>query len=218
MLMRRFALVVLGLDSGEIADIAMKGSLKSIALSDFMKPWLSKLIAALELKCKCRHSAAFNAFAELNGILPHNIYLLTNAGISAAGSREHGDELSVLNFKSARSLDRFATRGMDVYSSVLQRSGDSRELAQLSQELVTLNRAAGSDFGGVGVLSGEPRSPCCEGWVAAAMHAEVKGEADRALEFINKVHRSFRTSKYRTKNITRFKTGYTGEASQCGCS
>lgn len=73
---------------------------------------------------------------------------------------------------------------MDTYGAVLQATGDARELAALSQDLLSLHKSpkADSTTGGT-----DPRSPCGEAWVCAAMHAELKGEGDRALDFINKV-------------------------------
>lgn len=73
---------------------------------------------------------------------------------------------------------------MDTYGSVLQATGDARELAALSQDLLSLHKSPKADSSeGIG----DNRPPCGEAWVCAAMHAELKGESDRALDFINKV-------------------------------
>lgn len=154
-------------------------------MNDFLTPWLSNLVIALEHKFQGRNAAAYTAFNEMSGVFPRNVYVLTSAGQAAAGSRQHGAETSITAFKSARSVDRFACRGMDTYSFVLQTTGDSRELAFLSQDLISLHSASSTEIGAT--VSGELRSPCSEAWVAAAMHSEVKGDSDRALDFINKV-------------------------------
>jgi tetratricopeptide (TPR) repeat protein len=120
------------------------------------------------------------------------VYLLTNTALSAAVSRAHGVDTAVLAFKGVRTQDRYATRGMDSYAALLHASADARELAGLAQELVSLNKApasasgAGTGAGAEGSAGVATLPQCGECWVAAAMHSELQGEPERALDFINK--------------------------------
>ena len=122
--------------------------------------------------------------------------MLAHLGAIAAATKERRCDDSIVYFKKARALDKYFTRGMDLYSSVLLLKGDVRELGVLSSDLVSIHRpATGQD--GVKMFSTTPHAAaaqcslyCSEAWTAAAMHAEAKGEAEKAMDYIEKVQRT----------------------------
>jgi hypothetical protein len=126
---------------------------------------------------------------ELNSNYPKNLYLLAHLGAISASTKERRCDESIAYFKRARALDKYLTCGMDLYSSVLQLKGDVRELGALASDLVSIHRPpSGQD--GVGKListAAQCSLYCSEAWTAAAMHAEAKGDAEKAMDYIEKV-------------------------------
>lgn len=126
-------------------------------------------------------------FNDLSNRFPLNVYLLTNIATVCSYSKRDADMTeSIQIFKKVRTLDKFSTRGMDIFGSLLYRAGESAEMPILSSDLMTINRSdatlMNARFNNRFALN-----PFPEAWIVAAYFSEHKREGDRALEFIDRV-------------------------------
>lgn len=105
-------------------------------------------------------------FDKLSTAFPSNLFILNEQAQSLYDAERWEQALVIC--RRMHKIDKYSFQGMKIYSQLLYRLGDSSELTIIANNLI----------------SADPRRP--EGWIAASLHSELKGEKDKAMEFIDK--------------------------------
>lgn len=160
-------LVDLGVESSEILatlDDALRYKESASLISD---GWLHSLVAALVLKRNHEHEKSFGHFQRLGATYPKNTYLLTQQ--TQLATEMDLPEQAMTLYRQVRKQDTHLVQNVEVFGRLLLLREDAAELSKLTDD----------------VLDACPSAPA--GWLLAATFSAVKGEAESALAFIDKV-------------------------------
>jgi tetratricopeptide (TPR) repeat protein len=160
-------LVCLGVDAAEIMTTLDDGFRYKEAAELVADGWLHTLVAGLVNQYKFDNAKSSACFQKLNGIYPKNVYLLSHLA-SVTFAAEQVDTACTL-FRQVRKVDPYVIKDMECFGQALHAKEDSGELSRLADEVLEVAPQRGI------------------GWVLAAMFCSAKGEAESAVEFIDKV-------------------------------
>jgi tetratricopeptide (TPR) repeat protein len=162
------SLVSLGIESGELLTILDNACRESSESALYADGWLHSLSNSLILKRNYDHDKCELNLNSLLILYPKNLYLLILLGKNSMNAEKY--DIAISYFKQARRIDPLAIDFMDQYGLLLVKTADETELNKLAHELL-------------GLSSEKPI-----GWLLVAMYCDFKRDAEKALQFVEKVN------------------------------
>lgn len=129
-------------------------------------PFLPALIQAHAARVKYDYVEAHQRLCELEAVFPASAHVMQHLGVTRV--RDGFAHLALATFSRLREVEPFYVDAMDTYGSVIKLRGTSGALRTLTAELFAIDK----------------QRP--EAWCVAAMHSELEGDKQRALQLVEK--------------------------------